>query len=293
MVLDTHTHAWGPPTETHPWTNGPLVEEFTSHFSTEIIYSADRLLADMDDAGIDDAVVVGYPITDWTDNWYTVTAAAENERLYGIAMVDQFADGAADTLREVMDHDRMLGFRLGAVCPYEEMWERFDYDVTWLRDAIEEAEFWKAARETDAVVQLLAHTSQLDQALELVETYPELAYTFDHFAHADAADDPAESYAGFEPLAEYDRVAVKISEVAHTSNEAYPYEDAYDHLRWLLDTFGPERVVWGSDFPNVSHPEFGGMKYGETLSWLDEVPFLSKKDREWLTGRAFRDLVDL
>jgi predicted TIM-barrel fold metal-dependent hydrolase len=293
MVLDSHTHAWGPPSKEHPWTNGTLLEEFTSEFSTEIIYTDDRLLADMDQAGIDEAVLVGYPITNWTDNWYTVTAAEANERLYGIAMVDQFADDAADQLHELMRYDHMVGFRLGAVCPYDEMWERFDYEVTWLREAIEEDAFWTGVRETDALIQLLAHTSQVDIALELVEAYPDLAYAFDHFAHADAADDPAESYAGFEPLADYDRVAVKISEVAHTSNEDYPYEDTYDHLRWLLDTFGRERVIWGSDFPNVSHPEFGGMKYGETLSWLDEVPFLSKKDREWLTGRAFRDLVDL
>lgn len=293
MVLDSHTHAWGPPTPDHPWTNGPLVENLTSQFSTDVVYTDEKLLAVMDTAGIDEAVVVGYPITDWTDNWYTMKAATENERLYGVAMIDQFTDSAADTLRDLMTADRMLGFRLGAVCPYDEMWERFDYEQSWLRDAIEETVFWQAAEDTDALVQILAHTSQLDQALELVETYPDLAYAFDHYAHADAADDPEKSYKGFEPLAEFDRVAVKISEVAHTSNKEFPYEDTFDHLRWLLDTFGRERVIWGSDFPNVSHPEFGGMTYEETLSWLDHVPFLSDADREWLTERAFRDLVGL
>jgi len=143
MVFDTHTHAWGAPSPEHPWTNGPLVEEFASHFSTDIVYTADELLADMDDAGVDEAVVVGYPITDWTDNWYTVKAAEENDRLTGIAMVDQFSDGAADTLREVMSLEGMPGFRLGAVYPYDEMWERFDYDETWLRDAINETGFWE------------------------------------------------------------------------------------------------------------------------------------------------------
>jgi len=292
MVFDTHTHAWGAPSPEHPWTNGPLVEEFASHFSTDIVYTTDELLADMDDTGVDEAIVVGYPITDWTDNWYTVKAAEETDRLMGIAMVDQFADGAADTLREVMSHEGMLGFRLGAVCPYDEMWERFDYDETWLRDAIDETGFWEAAVETDAVVQILSHTSQLDQALELVEAYPELRYTFDHFAHADAGDDPAESFAGFEPLAEYDNVTVKISEIAHTSNAEYPYEDAFDHVRWLLDTFGRERVLWGSDFPNVSHPEFGRMGYADTHEWLDEVPYLSDTDRRWLLDDAARSFFD-
>jgi len=293
MVFDTHTHTWGPPTPNHPWTNGPLLQDFASHFSTEVVYTADELLADMDEASVEEAVVVGYPITDWTDNWYTVKATEENDRLTGIAMVDQFADGVADRLREVMSHDGMLGFRLGAVCPYDEMWERFDYEETWLRDAVMEDAFWEAAVETDAVVQIMAHTSQLDQALELVEAYPELRYTFDHFAHAEASDDPAESFAAFEPLAEYENVTVKISEIAHTSNEEYPYEDAFDHVRWLVDTFGRERILWGSDFPNVSHPEFGGMTYEETHAWLEEVPFLSDADRRWLLEDAARSFFDV
>lgn len=293
MVYDTHTHAWGPPTPDHPWTNGPLLEDSTSHFATDIVYSAEKLLADMDAAGIDDAVVVGYPITDWTDNWYTVKAAEENDRLSGIAMIDQFADDTAETLREIMSHDEMLGFRIGAMCPYDAMWERFDYDQTWLRDAIEEDAFWEAALEEECVVQILAHTSQLDQALELVEAYPDLRYTFDHFAHANAAEDPAECFAVFEEMAEYDTVTVKVAEIAHTSNEAFPYEDAYDHLRWLLETFGRERVLWGSDFPNVSHAEYGGMDYEETLAWLDHVPFLSDADRRWLTDRAARSFLEV
>jgi len=291
MIFDTHTHAWGPPSPDHPWTNGPLVEEFTSHFSTDIVYTAEKLLADMDKCGVEEAVVVGYPITHWTDNWYTVKSAEENERLSAVVMIDQFAANAANRGRDLLSHDSVLGFRLGAVCPYDEMWERFDYDQTWLLDVIKEEAFWAAARDTDALVQIMAHTSQLNQALELVEMYPDLAYVFDHFAHADAASNPAQCYDMFERLTDFDRVGVKISEVAHLSNEPYPYEDTHDHLRWLLTTFGKERVIWGSDFPNVSHPEFGNTTYQDSLSWLQEVPFLSDRDREYLTGNAFNDLI--
>jgi hypothetical protein len=35
------------------------------------------------------------------------------------------------------------------------------------------------------------------------------------------------------------------------------------------------------------------MTYPETHTWLEEVPFLSDRDREALTGGAFRDLVGL
>jgi len=284
MVLDTHTHAWGPPSDAHPWVNGALAEAVGS-FDTHTVYTADRLLADMDRAGVDEAVVVGYPLPEWTDNYYTRRVAAERDRLYGIVMVDPFAADAAGHLRECMAVDGVLGVRLGAACPYDRMWETFDPSAAWLREAVEETAFWEAAVETDAVVQILADHRQLDQVLELVEAYPGLTYLFDHFAHAGPATPTDEgTFARFADLAEYDGVAVKVSEMPHASDASFPYADMYDHVRWLLDRFGRERVIWGSDYPNVSDVA----TYGESLRWLRQVDGLSEADRAWLTGRSFR-----
>jgi len=66
----------------------------------------------------------------------------------------------------------------------------------------------------------------------------------------------------------------------------------FDHVRWLLDTFGRKRVLWGSDFPNVSNPEFGGMGYVETHEWMEEVPYLSDADKRWLLDDAARSFFD-
>ncbi|MFC4440281.1 MULTISPECIES: L-rhamnono-1,4-lactonase [Natrialbaceae] len=288
-MLDTHTHAWGAPSRDHPWVNGPLMD-LVDGFDVHTVYTADRLLADMDRNGVGEAVVVGYPICDWTDNWYTLQTAAEYDRLYGIVMLDPFADDAAERLRRCMDTEGILGFRLGAACPSDEMWERFDPDVTWLRDAIEETGFWEAALETDAVVQILCDHGQLDQAIELVERYPELTYLFDHFAHADP-ETPTDdgTFAQFAELAEYDTVAVKVSEIAHMSDTTFPYADMHEHVRWFLETFGRERVVWGSDYPNVSDVA----SYAEACNWLRQVDSVSKTDRSWVTERSFRRHVGL
>lgn len=289
MVFDTHTHAWGPPNKAHPWVNGEIVE-LVDEFDVDLVYTAEKLLADMDRTGVEEAVVVGYPICEWTDNWYTLEVVDRYDRLYGIVMLDQFADDAADRLHDAMATDGVLGFRLGALCPHDRMWETFDPTVTWLEDVIEERAFWAAARDTNALVQVLAHVDQLDQAIELVETYPDLNYVFDHFAHADPAVDPGVGAFGrFAELAEHDNVGVKISEIVHRSDEGFPYEDVHEHVRWLLETFGRERVIWGSDYPNVSDEA----EYTETIHWLDHVEGVSDTDREWLAGRAFRDLAGL
>ncbi|WP_049947958.1 amidohydrolase family protein [Candidatus Halobonum tyrrellensis] len=286
-MLDTHTHAWGPPSPDRPWVNGAIAAAVDG-FDVSAVYTADRLLGDMDRNGVDEAVVVGYPICDWRDNSYTLEAVESSDRLYGVVMVDPFADGAADRLRECMAVDGVVGVRLGAACPYDRMWETFDPGVTWLRDAVEETEFWDAAVETDAAVQILCDHRQLDQALDLLDAYPELTYLFDHFAHAGPGVPLDEgTLARFEDVAAYDNAAVKVSEVVHRSEEGFPYADMHDHVRWFLEQFGRERVVWGSDYPNVSDVA----TYGEARHWLRHVETLSAADREWLLGRSFREHV--
>jgi predicted TIM-barrel fold metal-dependent hydrolase len=288
-VIDTHTHAWGPPSREHPWVNGPLVENEVAGFAVDPVYDAEGLVDDMDRVGVDEAVVVGYPICEWTDNWYTMRAASDRDRLYGVVMLDPFADDAGERLREAMAVEGVLGVRVAPICPYDRMWETFDPSVDWLLDAAEETAFWKAARETDALVQVLAHRTQLDQALEFVERYPDLTYAFDHMGHPDPATAPGDdAFARFADLAEYDGVAVKVSEVPHWSGESFPYRDLHDHVRWLLDHFGRDRVVWGSDYPNVSDVA----EYAETVHWLDHVDGLSDADRTWLRDRSFREHVD-
>ena len=287
MIFDSHTHAWGLPSREHPWVNGDIIE-LVDTFSTDVGYTADKLLADMDEVGVEEAVVVGYPICEWTDNWYTVKAATEYDRLSGIVMVDQFAAGAADHLRNLMANDGVVGFRLGAICPYDRMWGTFDPTVDWLRDAIDETEFWEAARETDAAVQILAHVDQLDQVRELVDIYPDLTYLLDHFSHAEPGENPSDSgFAAYADFAEYDNVYAKVSEIQHRSAEDYPYADMHDHVRWLLDKFGRERVVWGADYPNVSDIA----TYEECIAWLERVDELSTGDVRWLRGRSFERAI--
>lgn len=289
MVLDSHTHAWGYPSRQHPWVNGPLIDVVDS-FAVGLVYDADTLREDMEAVGVDEAVVVGYPICEWTDNWYTVRCVERHDPLYGVVMVDLFADDAPTKLQDLMTVEDVIGVRLGAACPYDGMWERFDETATWLRDAIDRADFWEAAIDTDALVQILAHEAQLDQALELVETYPELTYVFDHYGQTDPAVPPEESdFATFGALADHDGVAVKLSETPHWSNESFPYEDMHEHVRWLLDRFGRERLIWGSDFPNVSDVA----TYEESYRWLDHVDGLSSTDRTWITGRSFDEHVGL
>ncbi|WP_049901387.1 hypothetical protein [Halococcus agarilyticus] len=47
MVFDTHTHAWGPPSEAHPWVTTEIMSDVEG-YSVPPVYTTERLLADMD-----------------------------------------------------------------------------------------------------------------------------------------------------------------------------------------------------------------------------------------------------
>jgi predicted TIM-barrel fold metal-dependent hydrolase len=60
------------------------------------------------------------------------------------------------------------------------------------------------------------------------------------------------SQAGFQALlrlADEGRTIVKLSGLQKISEQAYPYRDAQVYLHALLDAFGADHCVWGSDWP--------------------------------------------
>jgi len=114
--------------------------------------------------------------------------------------------------------------------------------------------------------------------------------TYQNLGHADSEVPPRDGkFSRFADLTAYDNVEVKVSEIPDFSNEPFPHEDMHDHAQWFVDTFGRERVVWGSNFPNVSDVA----TYREALIWLEHIDGLSERDREWITGRSFRRLAGL
>ena len=66
----------------------------------------------------------------------------------------------------------------------------------------------------------------------------------------------------------------------------YPYDRARDHLRQLCDLLGPDRLIWGSDMPNVERY----CTYGQSLSYLDYCDFLGDGERAKILGGNLQTL---
>ncbi|BFG79588.1 amidohydrolase family protein [Paraburkholderia terrae] len=70
-------------------------------------------------------------------------------------------------------------------------------------------------------------------------------------------------------LADSARASVKLSGWQKYSRTAYPYEDAWPYAHALLGAFGPQRCVWGSDWPFLRAPE--RLDYGPLLTLFEQI----------------------
>jgi L-fuconolactonase len=280
-IVDTHTHVWGPDTDEYPWVEPVLPPGW------EGPYTHDEIIADMDAADVEGAVVVSTPLYGHKDeaNAYMLNAIDTHpERLWGVAIVEWFpevAETLADRVERLLSYERVLGVRAHAADPSPGVPADKREDATWLlEDRLERAiERIDAADET---MFIFANPKQLPTLIEFAETYPDLRIAVDHMAAPEPVD-PDGQWSTLERLSEADNVTVKVSSIPRASMEGWPYQDCHEHLERLLEWFGAERLMIGSDYPWLND----WANYEECLSWLEAVDFVSNRDRRLLSAQTF------
>jgi predicted TIM-barrel fold metal-dependent hydrolase len=61
----------------------------------------------------------------------------------------------------------------------------------------------------------------------------------------------------------------------------YPFRDLHPHIRRVYDSFGPERMFWGTDWTRLPCP----WRQAVTL-FTEELPWLTDDDKRWIMGRG-------
>lgn len=281
--VDTHTHAWGVDTDELPWEASVVPPEWTGP------YTHRDLIADMDRLGIDESVIVTTPLygRGARANEYTMRAIeAHPDRLYGVSLVDFFADDAPEMVERAVGHDRLLGVRMHAPFEYAEIPTDLNPTADWiLDDAIDPV--WDVLADRDACMFVFPKATQLEMVAELADRHPDVSLVVDHMAWPDESTAPDEEpWTDFEAVAERSNTYVKVSSLPRSADEPWPYPDLHDYVRNLLEWFGPERLMLGSDYPWMD--SWDG--YERCLSWIDEVEFVSARDLSYLRYRTFDTL---
>lgn len=254
MIVDAHCHVW--PVWPYPRTPGAPPIDPIEHGS------ARRLAVEMDAAGVGHALVVAaemgpQPVPD-TEH-IAELVRAEPDRWSLLADLDSrwspayHEGGSAERLRGFADRLPLLGI------------------THYLAD---EPDTWFDAGDADAVGRILADRGLIlslhappawhDRVAAWARRYPEVPILLHH----QGLVTDAEELAGLLELATAPSVHVKVSGFPYVAGaEEPPYPAVFERLRRILDAVGPDRMLWGSDFPVT--PE-RGIGYRRALDLVRE-----------------------
>ncbi|MDB5544170.1 MAG: putative metal-dependent hydrolase, TIM-barrel fold [Hyphomicrobiales bacterium] len=274
MIIDVHCHVVSP--DRTAWPLAPIGGK-QSDWSSERPTTPEQLLAAMDSAGVAKAAVVQASTAYGHDSSYLADSIKRfPERFTGVFSIDPLDSKAL----KQMDHWVSLGmtgmrvFTTGSTMPGQQ---------TWLDD--ERAyPVWKRAGELKLPIAMQMTADGIPLLLKIVKAFPETNFALDHCARPVINDGPPYAAAqSMWDLAPYKNIYLKITSrtVEHMqAGKATPET----FMRKLIEVFGSDRLLWGSNFP--AHDDTLPNIVKETLHVLESV---SDADRaQILSGTAMR-----
>lgn len=268
LVVDAQIHLWknggGPPAHRPNFTYGEAV-------------------AEMDAAGVDVAIDCP-PIWDDAANDYAVEAhQAHPDRFLTHAWVDLLQPDSRERLRACKQRPGVVGLRFLTASPVL----HGDSPATMNRIRWPEEEldwFWEEAEALGLPLAVCGHAI-LPHVEKRAQQHPGLKITLDHFgAISMNPADGLKQLPGLETLARLPNVAIKVTAAPGYASDPYPHPSVHDAIRRLYDSFGPERLFWGSDVTRLR----GSWRQCLTL-FTEELPWLSEADKALIVGQAFCD----
>ena len=264
LIVDAQVHIWA----NHKPTNA-------NHRQVET-YSADDLLAEMDEGGVHAAVI--HPPASWDPDSNELAVEAARRHPDRLAILGNFpledpaSRGRVDGWKL---RPGMLGLRFALLQPHQRTWPT-DGTMDWL---------WPAAERAGLPIALLAAT-YLPTVGQIAERHPRLKLIVDHLGRPSGTKDDA-AWANLPEmlaLARHPNVAIKATGAPSYSSAPYPYRNIHDHLRRIHDAFGPARMFWGTDITRMPCP----WRQCVTL-FTEELPWLRGRDLELVMGRGVCD----
>lgn len=249
-------------------------EERVAKFGQTVV-PLDRVLAEMDGAGIDRAVLV--PTREDLLPLSLEAVDAYPDRFRVMVSVPAEKQDVAEPVLATLPTDAIIGVRV-TFPPWQKPSALTSGAADW---------FWPAVVERDLPVMVWAPRKLPDLA-PVAENHPELRLIVDHFGlFVDDRDDDLDPVIDrLVGLAALPNVSVKASALPCATSEEFPYPRLLRRVERVVDAFGAERVFWGSDMTRLPCP------YAQAVSMLTEhAAFLDDRQRELVMGEALLRLL--
>ena len=232
-IVDTHAHIYHPDETVYPMKPDPLRPP-------EGTGTAAHIQCEMRSAGVSRTVLVQTGSAYGWDNRLLADTALENRGwAVGVCTLDPASPESSGELERLASGFNVRGLRLEST--------RTPPSVFYHPGAVRLGE---TARRLGVVVCAHIRAAFLGELAEFLGRFPELTVVLDHAAYPKASEGPAsETVEGVVALARFRNLHVKLTFAVTGSDEGYPFRDAHPIVRRMIEAFGPDRCMWGSDFP--------------------------------------------
>ncbi|WP_158746888.1 amidohydrolase [Acidisphaera sp. L21] len=264
-IIDAQVHAYEPDHPQRPWAavlHGPSS------------MTGDETVAAMDAANVDGAILVSPFAMYRYDASYALQVYAAHPTRFGLVKpIDHTDPAAGEVVTDWANTTGAVGARL--MMNHDMPRDPADPGVTRVL---------QAAAQHDLPVNLLC-AGRLDQLAKMAAQNANTRFVVDHLGLAQpfvppVPADPWADLPALLALARYDNVTVKISGAGTLSHEPYPYPDIWTPIRRVLDAFGMERCMWGTDWTRAT----AFLTYPQGVDAFLTSPHLSDGDRAHLMG---------
>ncbi|NSX56650.1 amidohydrolase family protein [Parasulfitobacter algicola] len=235
-MIDAHQHYWHPlrgdydwmpmdnPTLARPYGPADLAPHLDKHdvMQTVLVQAAATMAETEYMLGIADATPSVAGVVGWI-NFETTSDLTHLKRL--------------------AKHPKFLGVR--------PMIQDIPDDNWMLRDDIQWA--FQAIVDLDLTFDALGFPRHLKNFHTLLTRYPDMRVVIDHCMKPQIRDHTDQSFAhwstGMAALARDTNAVCKFSGIVTESRDTWTVADLKPYVDHLLDVFGPDRMMWGSDWP--------------------------------------------
>jgi L-fuconolactonase len=274
MHVDAHQHFWRYSEEEYGWINDEMA-----------VIRRDFLPADLrpvlDEAGIDATVAVQARQSLVETEWLLELAEA-NPWIAGVVGWAPLASPhAEETLENLSTHAKLKGIRHVLQAEPDEYMERADFNagVALLRDFA-------------LTYDVLVVQHQLPAATAFVDRHPEQPFVLDHLAKPLVAAHELEPWrTQIRELARRPQLTCKLSGlVTEADFHTWTKDDLRPYMETVLEAFGPERLLFGSDWPVCTVAASYQRWVGMVCNFIQE---LSRDEQSLIMGGNCKDFYRL
>jgi L-fuconolactonase len=260
-IIDPHVHVWKHDPR-YPFAPGAHVPARDA--------TPEMLLALMKANGVSKTVIIQVIHYRYDNSYLADVLKQYPDTFRGVCRVDPLDPAAPDRLSALTAQ----GFHGVRLSPSGEA------SGDWIRGPLMPP-LWHRCLDLKVPMTMLAPITRMPDVGLLLERTPDLTVVIDHMA--DCPVDQPQELEKLIALKRYPNVFVKISHTWSLSKQPYPWLDAQELVKRLYHAYGPQRLMWATDWPIIE----GYSTYDKALTVVrDDMKFLNADDKQWILSKT-------